>query len=329
MAKLIKVLRKYALLIIGILLLIVPYITTQYEFYVVERGVQNAIHVLGLLILIGYSGMLSLGSAALLATGAYTYGILSVKLGISPWLGAGLSVAFTTLLGTGLALPAFRLAGPFLVVTTVGFGEIIRILLLNLEPLTGGAYGLAGFDFLLPDDRWTYYLMVITLLLVAVGTERIGRSRLGLALKSLREDEVAAEVMGVNVRRAKMVAFALSAMLAGLSGVFLANLTGYMSPDSFTAAESTTYLLMVVMGGMRNVVGVIISSIVVTCLPEVLRFLSSSRLLVYSLVLLIYLRMEYVKSGRFSFEGIRQGLGFVRKRKTCAEGGKHHDGATE
>jgi branched-chain amino acid transport system permease protein len=306
MAKLIALIRRHTLLIIALLLLMAPHVTSQYEFYVVERGVQNAIHVLGLLILIGYSGMLSLGSAALLATGAYTYGILLVKLGLSPWLGAVLAVAFTTALGTGLALPAFRLAGPFLVVTTVGFGEIVRILLLNLEPVTGGAYGLSGFANLLPDPTGVYYLMVVVLFLVAVATERIGKSRLGLALKALREDEVAAQVMGVDVRRAKMVAFALSAMLAGLSGVFLANLTGYLSPDSFTSAESATYLLMVVMGGMQSVVGALISSLVITSLPEVLRFLSSSRLLVYSLVLLVYLRLNWVRSRRlFTWSGAR------------------------
>ena len=112
MEKLKSILHKYALLIISGFLLTVPYITTQYEFYVLKRGVQNAIHVLGLLLLIGYSGMLSLGSAALIATGAYTYGILIVKLGVSPWLGCIIAVVFTTLLGTGLSLPAFRLAGP-------------------------------------------------------------------------------------------------------------------------------------------------------------------------------------------------------------------------
>ncbi len=309
MAKLMALRRKRALLIIGLILLVLPHITSQYEFYVVQRGVQNAILVLGLLILIGYSGMLSLGSAALLATGAYTYGILLVKLGMSPWLGMVLAVAFTTLVGTGLALPAFRLAGPFLVVTTVGFGEIVRILLLNLEPITGGAYGLEGYANLFSDPLWVYYLMVITLMLVSVATERIGKSRLGLALKAIRQDEVAAEVMGVDVRRAKLVAFALSAMLAGLSGVFLANLTGYVSPDSFTSAESTTYLLMVVMGGMQSVVGAIISALVITSLPEVLRFLSSSRLLVYSLVLLIYLRMNWVKSNRPFFAGVAEILG--------------------
>ncbi|HBR01104.1 MAG TPA: branched-chain amino acid ABC transporter permease [Ruminiclostridium sp.] len=308
MKKVKTLLHKYILLVIGFILLILPLFTSQYEFYVVERGVQNAIQVLGLLILIGYSGMMSLGSAALLATGSYTYGILLVKLGISPWLGALLAIIITTLIGTLLAFPSFRLAGPFLVVTTVGFGEIVRILLLNLESLTGGAYGLEGYENLFADSRLVYAFMVVTLLLVAVGTQRISNSKLGLALKSIRQDEVAAEIMGVDVRRAKMVSFALSAMLAGLSGVFLANLTGYMSPDSFTSAESTTYLLMVVMGGMNSVVGAIISSIVITALPEFLRFLSSSRLLVYSLVLLIYLRVHWVKSSRPSCAGVAKKL---------------------
>ena len=140
------------------------------------------------------------------------------------------------------------------------------------------------------------------------GNGTFRESRIGLALKATRQDEVAAEVMGVNVKRAKMVAFALSAMLAGLSGVFLANLAGYLSPDSFTAAESSTYLLMVVMGGMNSAIGVIISSIVVTWLPEVLRFLSSSRLLVYSLVLLVYLRINYVPSTRAIVVDIRRKL---------------------
>lgn len=296
MAKLIGLLRKHALLVVGIILLIAPHITSQYEFYVVQRGVQNAIHVVGLLILTGYGGMLSMGSAALLAVGAYAYGILLVKFGLSPWLGMILATALTTIIGTGLAFPSFKLSGPFLVITTIGFGEIVRILLLNLEPITGGAYGLSGFAKLFPDVQWVYYFMVITLMFIIIGTERISRSRLGLALKAIRQDEVVAEAMGIDVRRAKLVAFSLSAMLAGLSGIFLANLTGYMSPDSFTSAESTTYLLMVVMGGMQSAIGTVISAIILTWLPEVLRFLSSSRLLVYSLILLIYLRLNWVKS---------------------------------
>jgi branched-chain amino acid transport system permease protein len=139
--------------------------------------------------------------------------------------------------------------------------------------------------------------MVVVLILLAIVTERIGRSRLGLAMKAVKEDEVAAEVMGVNVRRVKLVSNALTAALAGLSGVFLASLTGYLNPDSFTSNESTSYLLMVVMGGMSNVVGSILSSLFLTVLPEVLRFLAESRLLVYSLILLVYLRLYHVRGG--------------------------------
>ena len=227
MAKVKHVFSRYGLLILGILLLIAPLVSAQYQFYVLERGVQNAIHVMGLLILIGYSGMLSLGSAGLLATGAYAYGLLLLKLGLHPWLGAILAVIITTLIGLCLAFPAFRLSGPFLAVTTIGFGEIIRILILNLEPLTGGAYGIRDYPKLFSNDLYIYFLMVALLLLIAIGTERLGRSRIGLALKATKQDEIAAEVMGVNVKRAKVVAFALSAMLAGLSGVILANLAGY------------------------------------------------------------------------------------------------------
>lgn len=293
------------LLIIGLVLLTVPYFTSQYQFYVVERGVQNAVLVLGLVILIGFSGMMTLGCAGLLAVGAYSYAILLVKLGLSPFPGVIIAVVFTTLLGTLLAFPAFRLSGPFLVVVTIGFGEIIRILLLNLESVSGGAYGISGYSKLVSDSRLFYFLMVASLVLLAFGINRIDKSIIGLALKSIRQDEIAAEVMGVDVRRAKVLAYSLSSMLAGLSGVFLANLTGYISPDSFTSAESATYLLMVVMGGMSHPLGAVISSIALTWLPEVLRFLSSSRLLVYSFVLLVYIRMRWTKSDQsFTAAGI-------------------------
>jgi len=317
-AKLQQVFKRYGLLILGILLLVAPLVSAQYQFYVLERGVQNAIHVMGLLILIGYSGMLSLGSAGLLATGAYAYALLLLKLGFSPWLGAIFAVVITTLVGLCLAFPAFRLSGPFLAVTTIGFGEIIRILILNLEPITGGAYGVSGYSKLFANELHVYFFMVVALICIAIGTERLGRSRIGLALKATKEDEIAAEVMGVNVKRAKVVAFALSAMLAGLSGVILANLAGYLSPDSFTSAESSSYLLMVVMGGMNSAIGVIVSSIVVTWLPEVLRFLSSSRLLVYSLVLLVYLRINHVPATRERFLGILRKFG-IRRAADAAE----------
>ena len=126
--------------------------------------------------------------------------------------------------------------------------------------------------------------------LAAVGTLRLNRSHLGLALKAIREDEIAAAAMGVNVRRTKLLAFVISAVLAGVSGVFFANMAGYLNPDSFTLTESCTYLLMVVLGGMSNVAGGIVSAFAVTSLPEALRVLARSRLVVYSIILLLMLR---------------------------------------
>lgn len=289
-----KFLEEYLIYIICFLLLFVPDFTSQYVFYVFERGVQNSILVLGLVILIGYSGMMTLGSAALLAIGGYAYGIILINLGLHPVVGALLAILVTMVFGTLLAFPAFKLSGPFLVVTTVGFGEIIRILLLNLQSVTGGAYGLANYPVVGTDSqRYLYYGMIVVMLLVTIGIKRLGRSRIGLALKALRQDQVAAEVMGVDVRRAKIVTYALFSMLAGVSGVFIANLTGYLSPDSFTSAESTTYLLMVVMGGLDSAIGAVLSSIGLTSLPEMLRFLSESRLMIYSLVLFVFIRVKW------------------------------------
>jgi len=185
------------------------------------------------------------------------------------------------------------LTGPFLAVSTIAFSEIVRILILNTEKLTGGPFGLNRIPSVLSGTA-LYYFMLIATYLVAVGTLRLSRSHVGLALKAIREDEVTAEVMGVHVRSFKLLAFVISSMLAGLSGVFFANLAGYLNPDSFTFNESSSYLLMVVLGGMGNVTGGILSALAVTSLPEALRFMTRSRMIVYALILLLMLRYTKV-----------------------------------
>jgi branched-chain amino acid transport system permease protein len=261
----------------------------SYEFYVLERGLQNALVVLSLVILLGYTGQLSLGQGGLVAVGAYTYGILSVTFGLSPWLALVAAPFAAGLVGLLLGIPSFKLSGPFLVVNTIAFAEIVRILILNNEAITGGPFGLNRIPTI-ASGLTLYYMMVTVVWLAAVGTLRLNRSHLGLALKAIREDEIAAAAMGVNVRRTKLLAFVISAVLAGVSGVFFANMAGYLNPDSFTLTESCTYLLMVVLGGMSNVAGGIVSAFAVTSLPEVLRVLARSRLVVYSIILLLMLR---------------------------------------
>jgi len=280
----------------GILLVLalIPLIgVPAYQFYVLERGLQNVLVVLSLVILLGYTGQLSLGQAGLVAVGAYTYGILCVNYGLSPWLGLVVAPLAAGLVGVVVGFPSFKLKGPFLVVNTLAFSEIVRILILNNEKVTGGPFGLNRIPAI-ATGLPLYYFMLVVAFLAAVATLRLSRSHIGLALKAIREDEVAAEAMGVHVRNYKLLAFVISAVLAGVSGVFFANLAGYLNPDSFTINESSTYLLMVVLGGMDNVAGGILSSLTVTSLPEALRFMARSRMVVYSLILLLVLRYSNV-----------------------------------
>ena len=260
-----------------------------YQFYVLERGLQNLLVVLSLVILLGYAGQLSLGQAGLVAVGAYTYGILCVNYGLSPWLGLAAAPLATGLIGLLLGFPSFKLKGPFLVVNTIAFSEIVRIVILNNERITGGPFGLNRIPTI-ASGLPLYYFMLVVGFLAAMATLRLSRSSIGLALKAIREDEVAAEAMGVHVRNYKLLAFVISSVLAGLSGVFFANMAGYLNPDSFTINESSTYVLMVVLGGMDSVAGGIVSSLAVTSLPEALRFMARSRMVVYSLILLLVLR---------------------------------------
>jgi len=280
--------------VIFLILLLVPLSgIPSYQFYILERGLQNVLVVLSLVILLGFTGQLSLGQAGLVAVGAYSYGILCVNFGLSPWIGLVAAPLITGLVSLALGFPSFKLTGPFLVVNTIAFSEIVRILILNNERVTGGPFGLNGIPTIATGLK-LYYFMLVVAYLAAVGTLRLGRSHIGLAFKAIREDEVAAESMGVHVRNFKLLAFVISAVLAGISGVFFANMAGYLNPDSFTFNESSTYLLMVVLGGMSNVAGSILSSFAVTSLPEALRFMARSRMVVYAIILLLTVRYSKV-----------------------------------
>ena len=213
--------------------------------------------------------------------------------GISPWLGLLAAPLAAGLVGLILGFPSFKLKGPFLVVNTIAFSEIVRILILNNENFTGGPFGLNRIPTIF-NGLPLYYFMLVVAFLAAVGTLRLSRSYIGLAFKAIRDDEIAAESMGVHVRNYKLLAFVISSVLAGLSGVFFANMAGYLNPDSFTFNESSTYLLMVVLGGMSNAAGGILSSFAVTSLPEALRFMARSRMVVYSIILLVMLRYTKV-----------------------------------
>lgn len=262
---------------------------------------------LGLNIVVGYAGLLDMGFIAFYAVGAYLAALLSSPhlllqfpalaallpggLHTSIWLILPLAALLAAGCGVVLGAPTLRLRGDYLAIVTLGFGEIIRILLRNLDRpvnLTNGPKGISSVDpvnllglnlartqeifgLRLPSVYLYYYLFAALVLLILFACLRLQDSRIGRAWMAIREDEDAAEAMGVNTRRLKLLAFAIGAAFGGLSGALFASFQGFVSPESFTLNESIAVLAMVVLGGMGHVPGVILGCVLLAALPEALR----------------------------------------------------------
>ena len=251
---------------------------------------------LGLNIVVGYAGLLDLGYIAFYAVGAYIYALLASPhfgLHLPFWallpIGAGIAAIFGILLGA----PTLRLRGDYLAIVTLGFGEIIRIFLNNLnapvnitngpqgvnliDPIAFGGFSLnqthSLFGVSFPGIYTYYYLFLALALLVIFVSLRLQNSRIGRAWVAIREDEVAAEAMGINTRNIKLLAFAMGASFAGISGGLFAGFQGFISPESFNLFESIIVLCMIVLGGMGNIAGVILGAMLLTIFPEALRYI--------------------------------------------------------
>ena len=250
---------------------------------------------LGLNIVVGVAGLLVLGYIAFYAVGAYVYALLAsphFDLHLPFWiilpLGAGLACFFGVLLGA----PTLKLRGDYLAIVTLGFGEIIRIFLNNLSQpvnLTNGPQGITlidpfrigNFNFAKPETivglnftgpvKYYYFLVAIVILIIILNL-RLQNSRIGRAWEAIREDEVAARAMGINTRNMKLLAFAMGASFGGISGGIFSATQGFISPESFVLVESIMVLSMVVLGGMGNVFGVVLGALLLSFVPEVLRY---------------------------------------------------------
>lgn len=258
-------------------------------------AILYALLALGLNIVVGFAGLLDLGYIAFYAVGAYAYALLaSPHFGIHLpfWailpIGASLAALFGILLGT----PTLKLRGDYLAIVTLGFGEIIRIFLNNLSRpfnLTNGPQGIAGIDpFSLGGFSFAktgtllgvafsgpikyYYLLLAFLLAVIAVNVRLQNSRVGRAWEAIREDETAARAMGINTTRLKLLAFAMGASFGGLAGGMFSAIQGFISPESFVFVESIMVVSMVVLGGMGNIAGVILGAVLLSFVPEVLRW---------------------------------------------------------
>ena len=284
--------------VLAIVLLTLPFVTDALLgrgwVRIADFALLYIMLALGLNIVVGYAGLLDLGYIAFFAVGAYNYALLSSPQFGLHWpvwavlpLGALLACMFGVLLGA----PTLRLRGDYLAIVTLGFGEIIRIFLNNLnapinittgpqgismiDPVRSGGISLGAtqeiFGISLPSVHLYYYLFLCFTLLVIFVSLRLEDSRIGRAWMAIREDEVAAEAMGINTRNIKLLAFAMGATFGGLSGGLFAGFQGFVSPESFGLMESIMILCMVVLGGMGNIGGVVLGGVLLVLLPEALR----------------------------------------------------------
>ena len=271
---------------------------------------------LGLNVVVGFAGLLDLGFVGFYAVGAYTYALLFHWADWSFWQALPLAGAMAALFGFLLGFPVLRLRGDYLAIVTLGFGEIIRLLLVNLTDWTGGPDGISGipkptvmglemtrnasvegaqtfhqfFDLAFNSVHMVIFLYLMALLLALVTlfiSNRLIRMPIGRAWEALREDEIACRSLGLSPMKIKLSAFTLGAMFAGFGGAFFAARQGIVNPESFTFIESALILAIVVLGGMGSQLGVIVAAVLLTALPEIAREFSEYRMLIFGLVMIL------------------------------------------
>jgi branched-chain amino acid transport system permease protein len=249
---------------------------------------------LGLNIVVGLAGLLDLGYVAFYAVGAYSYALLNHHFGIGFWLALPMGGLLGFIFGIILGFPVLRLRGDYLAIVTLGFGEIIRLVLENWNAFSFGPSGIAnisrpgffGIELSLHQTHiYLYYLMVGLSLVTIFVVRRLQDSRIGRAWMALREDEIACQAMGIDKTKTKLSAFALGATWAGMGGVMFAAKTTFINPASFTIWESIIILCIVVLGGMGSIIGVICGAFILILLPEYLRAFSEYRMMIFGVVL--------------------------------------------
>jgi len=282
----------------------------------------NALAAMGLCLLMGYAGQISLGHAAFFGLGAYTSGILSASYGLSPWLSMAIAVPATAGLAFALGVPILRLQGYYLAVATLGMGIIVYLVFMNWTSLTGGPSGLSSIPYLtlgpftFNRDLKVYYLVWAMVFLALAGGRNIVNSRVGRALRSIHSSEIAAQAMGINTSRYKVKVFALSAGYAALAGGLYAHYLTFISPAPFGYQFSIELLVMVVVGGIGNLSGAILGAAVITLLSEILRDLMP-RLFSYGAgeYEIVFFGILLIVFMIFLPGGLVQGLEFMRRRR--------------
>jgi len=267
-------------------------IDARYVLFVCNLAMIYAILAIGLNLLMGYGGQISVGHAAFFGIGAYASAILCVDHGWSFWTALPAAVLVAAACGLLLGVPTLRTRGHYLILATLGFGEIVRLVLQNWQTVTKGPTGIvgippvtiAGLSF--AREQRFYYIALAFLVLALIVARRVVRTRSGRELITVRDNELAAELMGVPTTRVKLFAFTISAAFAGLAGSLYAHMNSFISPDVFTFELSVLVLIMVMLGGAGTLYGPVLGALVLTGLPEILRDFKQVYLILYGLGIL-------------------------------------------
>lgn len=263
----------------------------EYTAQILTFAAINVIIALSLNLISGFTGQLALGHAGFMAIGAYSTAALVMQLHAPIFPAILVGGVVTAAFGFLIGFPTLRLKGDYLAIVTLGFGEIIRVLMINAEKITGGAAGLKGIPSFSDNISlnpvlsfiWVFLFMIGTIILIS----NLIKSSHGRVIISIREDEIASNAMGVNVFYYKMFSFTLSAFIAGIGGGLYALFFGYLNPTMFNFLKSCDFLVIVVLGGMGSIVGTVATGFILTYLQEFLRFLQDYRLVIYPLILII------------------------------------------
>ena len=289
--------------------------------YILDVAVLVVMYIMlgwGLNIVVGLAGLLDLGYVAFYAVGAYSFALIALNFDMGFWACLPIAGALAAMFGIILGFPVLRLRGDYLAIVTLGFGEMIRLILINWYSLTKGPDGLSGIPrptfFGLPFDRrpeegteafhtffgleyesihriiFLYYVILVLALITNAFTLRIRKLPVGRAWEALREDEIACRSLGINPRNTKLTAFSLGAMFGGFAGSFFATRQGFISPESFTFIESALILMVVVLGGRGSQFGVVLAALLVIGIPEFFRDLQEYRMLVFGGAMVLIMR---------------------------------------
>lgn len=269
--------------------------SSTYFVQLFSQTLINLIAVLGLNVVMGMAGQSNLGTIALVALGSYTAAIIADASGSTNLVGVLAALVVAVIVGLMLGYPSLRVNGIFLSLTTMAFAQIVYSLANNMGWLTGGSMGVKGYPmpnilgWQITSQRQLYYLILVIAVIFVILSARLAKSKYGRALKAVRDNPEAVESIGLSVTKLKIMAFLIATVLGCLSGVFYAWVMQYVAPTTFTTDMGTKYVVMLMLGGIGSTAGMIIGAVLVTCLPEVLRFMGDYYQLVFYTIALIIL----------------------------------------